>query len=548
MITNALATVIRHPFRAVIFLAAGYLVFMAGLMIVQTVLLFVVDTASYVTHDPLHNGPGGLLLLAIIAIVVLVVWRWCRVHLPQWRPRARGARWATWQELQREGFLAPHGWPLGSRPTFWGRQVLRLPERREREGCLIVAQTGTGKTAGMVVPALLAEARRSTSERRSLIVVDPKDELASLTRPALAATHRVLVWDPTNPAECTVRYDPLALLPSPAAPGFIDEVRHVSDSWCDTTREGDFSTDPIWQTMARHYMRAVLLTYLDAHPSGASFVDLGDWVRRLAYEDLLTCVEHARSQHVTAFAQTMRSVGLNERMSGSVFSDIQHRFEALDTPHIRAAMKPGQTIDWDSFVREPTVVFVKLPARDAKQLGALLSLFLAQGYRALTGIASRQSGNVLSRGVRVVIDELGTLPRIYGLESALATMRSYGAGHLLCMQSRSQLAMTYGAKLAQSIQDNLVTCVVLGGASDEDARWMSNRLGQRTEYHRRRTQSAGGLYRGLGSGASFGFEPDTRPLIPPEEITHFTGRVYVSTHGLPPVRLKLRSYWQQKGS
>src|SRR5207248_514670 len=164
---------------------------------------------------------------------------------------------------------------------------------------------------------------------------------------------------------------------------------------------------------------------------------------------LLACVTQARSRHVAAFEPTMRSVGLNDRMAGSIYSDIQHRFEVLDTPNIRAAMQPGHTLNWEAFVREPRALYLAVPARDAKQLGALLSLFLCQAYRALTAIAARYPDNTLPREVRVMIDELGTLPRIYKLETALATLRSYGVGHLLCVQSRSQLALTYGAKLAQ---------------------------------------------------------------------------------------------------
>src|SRR5207245_2386549 len=80
-------------------------------------------------------------------------------------------------------------------------------------------------------------------------------------------------------------------------------------------------------------------------------------------------------------------------------------------------------------------------------LAPLSSLALGQMYGELTKIAAR-SGNRLERDVRVVIDEFGTLPRIYGVETALATLRSMGVGHYVFVQTSAQLTHHYGRELA----------------------------------------------------------------------------------------------------
>src|SRR5207244_2029269 len=100
-------------------------------------------------------------------------------------PRSRGARFATLGELRHAGFLGPHGWRLG---TSAGHAV-RLPDKRQREGVLVTAPTGAGKSSIVVIPALTEEASRPVELRRSIVVVDPKDELCRTTMPTLATTH-----------------------------------------------------------------------------------------------------------------------------------------------------------------------------------------------------------------------------------------------------------------------------------------------------------------------------------------------------------------------
>ena len=46
--------------------------------------------------------------------------------------------------------------------------------------------------------------------------------------------------------------------------------------------------------------------------------------------------------------------------------------------------------------------------------------------------------------MRVFIDELGALSRIYGLETALATMRGFGVGHFMAVQTTAQIEQHYG--------------------------------------------------------------------------------------------------------
>ena len=183
---------------------------------------------------------------------------------------------------------------------------------------------------------------------------------------------------------------------------------------------------------------------------------------------------------------------------------------------------------------QPTAVYLRVGSQDAQRLSPLLSLSLGQMYRELNKIAGRSPGNRLEREVRLTIDEFGSLPRILGIETALATLRSVGVGHALYVQSSAQIAAHYGRDLATTIQDNLVTRVILGGASSDDAKGFSQRCGEVTEYHPSRSWNRSRIFGGRSQ--HFSYTPERHPLISPSDIIHLRDTVLVSTRGISPIR------------
>lgn len=478
---------------------------------------------------------GMLPLIGAGAVVAGTFTVWMRTFRAA--PRSRGARWATVRDLRRAGFLGEHGWTLG---IVDGRPV-RLPMDREREGLLVTAATGSGKSSRLAIPAILAEAARP--DLRSLLIVDPKDELARLTMATLARTHRVLLWDPSDPDACTVGFDPLATLPDPSDEGFVGEVKQLAQSWFEATRGGNETSDRFWVNQPRALMEALFLGFVMTHPKG-TFVELADWTRRLKIEGFQDILDHTPHPAVRASAEMLHSLGMSERTIGPIWSDVLQRFDVLDDPRVRRSMT-GSPVD-QSFVTHPTAFYLRLGAQEAQRLAPLLSMALGQMYRAMTKLAAQSPGNRLEREVRVIVDEFGNLPRILGIENALATLRSYGVGHYMFVQTTAQLTHLYGRELAETVQDNLMTRIVLGGAAYGDAKTFSERCGEITEFHANRSWSGQGI---LGRRSHhLSHAPERRPLISPAEIIHMRDEVLVSTRGMPPIRAVAQPYFLQRRS
>jgi type IV secretory pathway TraG/TraD family ATPase VirD4 len=523
---------------AVVAVAAGLLAIRVPRQVVLGLTVAAVVAVGVVSVVPGVIAAGPLPVGILILGVAWLVWAWSGLGLLQLPPSSRGARFATVRELREAGFLTPHGWTVGS----IGRHTLRFPELREREGIIVSAGVGSGKTAGPAMTAILSEAERPAAARRTVVIADPKDgELTRQTLPTLARTHSTLIWDPSNPDSCTVFFDPLRALPEPSDESFVGEVKEIARAWFEATRgaTGHTTEPPFFINQPRSLMEALFLAFVVTHPQG-TFVELADWNSALTIEAFQDLLDQSAHPAVHASAEALRAVGLNERTIGPIWGDILQRWDILIDPRVRRSMS-GPPIDWSSLIRQPSALYLRIGAKDAERLQPLLSLALGQMYREVTKIAARYPNNVLPLELRVIMDEFGNLPRIYGIETALATLRSYGVGHYLFVQNCAQIIHRYGRELGKSIQDSIVTKVILGGAAFDDAKAFSERCGEITEHVPTQSWTANGM---VQRSTTRSHSPDRRPLISATDIVHMSGTVLVSTRGVMPICAALRMYFE----
>ena len=521
----------------VLAVAAGLLAIRVRKRVVLGLTVAAVVAVGVVSVVPGVIAAGPLPVAVVILGLVWVAWTWSAIPGLQTAASPRSARFATVRQLREAGFLTPHGWPLGS----IGRHTLRFPALRERESIIVAAAPGSGKSAGLALPAIISEAQRPASKRRTLVIVDPKDELTRGTLPTLAVTHATLIWDPSNPSSCTVGWDPLATLPKPTDESFVAEVKEIARSWFEATRGtgGQSNEQPFFVNQPRSLMEALFLAFVVTHPQG-TFVELADWNSALSIEAFQDLLDQSSHPAVHASAEALRAVGLNERTIGPIFGDILQRWDILIDPRVRRAMS-GPPIDWSSVITQPTALYLRIGAQDAQRLAPLVSMAMGQMYREVTKIAARYPKNVLPCELRVIVDEFGNLPRIYGIEVALATLRSYGVGHYLFVQNCGQLAHRYGHELGQSIQNSIVTKVILGGAALDDAKAFSERCGEVTEQVPTQSWTANGMFQ---RSTTRSHSPERWPLITATDIVHMSGAVLVSTRGVMPICAALRMYFE----
>ncbi len=509
--------------------------------------------------DLLHSAP----LLLVVAVVVLGavalraqpmpgaaglggrLWSWPR-QTP--KPLAGDVRWSSALNLWRAGWIGRrHGWPIGVYRAFWGLLPLtvRVPDRAQTLGGLLLSPVGQGKTDSVDVPIVLSEARLPARQRHSLILLDVKGDILAKCADALRASHEVLIWNPSDPDSSTVAFNPLAWVPRNVKhPRFQEAAETAAAIYLAATAMDDtglaagYVSDPFWPKMVGSTLKGILL-HLAALQPDLTWLDVARYLSAVTPEEMVRHLTgHPRTRAAEMRGRTMREMMYNERVRGAVLADLTERTVLLTDPRLERTLSPAPLplFDLDRFLTQPTVLVLQVGA-----LGdALLPLLSVVTAAIQAELVRRTRGDrPLPRGVRFILDEAGVIGRIHGLDNGIAMLRSANVGYLVTVQEREQLVINYGEHRARVIVSNLTHRLVLGGTTDTDAAWVCGNLGKRNAYRDLPNHGADGK-------ESWHYTREEWPLLRPDELRHMRFQVVVDSSSVPPTKLRLRRYRRRR--
>jgi len=387
---------------------------------------------------------------------------------------------------------------------------------REDRHLIVFGPTGSGKTKRFLVPNLTLGL-----EEESVIVIDPKGELAAMTadhRRSLG--HEVVVLNPFNVLGLgSAGFNPMAALDR-KSPDFYDDAAAIGEALIRV--EGN---EPHWSESAQGLMTALLMWEKRVHANGASLEN----VRAMLTEAdswAETSGPDGRRPQIAGLAITARKMvrdggyeiaslagrftdRTNEIASIQSTADTQTRW-MLSPPMREDLAKDG--IDFRSLKERPTTVYVVLPAERLRTHSVWLRLVIVSALRALYRPGGRRT--------LFLIDEMAALGHLAPLEDAFGLVRGYGIQIAAIFQDLPQLKGLYKERWETFIAN---AGVVFGFAPNDltTAEWMSKRSGQTTvvakSYNENRSSSTGGQgSESSGSGASD--QQIARPLFLPHEL------------------------------
>ena len=136
-------------------------------------------------------------------------------------------------------------------------------------------------------------------------------------------------------------------------------------------------------------------------------------------------------------------------------------------------------IDAEKFCNEKSAIFIILPEEDQSKY-FMVSLLIQQLYREILVIADENGGKLPNR-VMFYCDELGTFPKIEGMEAMFSAGRSRKISIVAVIQSFAQLEQKYGKQGMEIITDNTQLTVFGGFApNSQSAEVLSKALGEQT--------------------------------------------------------------------
>ncbi len=225
----------------------------------------------------------------------------------------------------------------------------------------------------------------------------------------------------------------------------------------------------------------------------------------------------------------------------SVMSTAMSRLLSFIDSELEQIMCFKNSVDVEKFCKNKTAIYLVLPEEDTTKY-FIAGLFIQQMYREMLMVADANGGKLDNR-VMFYCDELGTMPKIDGLEAMFSAARSRKISIIAIIQSLSQFEQKYGKEGAEIIEDNCQLTLFGGFAPNSTtAEVLSKNLGNQTIESGSITYSGGGS-KIFQTESSRTMSMMQRPLMTTDELKNMPkGHFILMKTGWHPFKTRLRLF------
>ncbi len=384
---------------------------------------------------------------------------------------------------------------------------------------LIFGPNGSGKGMRLLAPNLL-----NGLADRSVIVIDPKGELAAITadyRRKLG--HNVVILNPFNMLGFgSAGFNPMTAL-DPKSSNFFDDAAAVAEALITISKH-----EPHWTESARTLVTALCMWEKRQKGANASLENVRAMLTEPdEWETAINADGKEYQRQVAGLRVTARKMvayggfeieslaaRFSEQSNKEIFSirstaDTQTQW--ILSPQMRDDLKKDG-VDFAKLKEHPTTVYVILPAERLRTHSRWLRLIVVSALRAL----------YKPGGLRtfMMIDEAAALDHLAPLEDALGIVRGYRVQIATIFQDLNQLKSIYKDRWETFVAN---AGAVLGFAPNDPttAKWMSERSGQTTIVAKgfsSNNSAASGKDTSVSVGTGLSAQQIARPLLFPHEL------------------------------
>jgi type IV secretion system protein VirD4 len=462
-------------------------------------------------------------VLATSAITVLAAaaaaWRLTR-RMRDATPRTRSARWATRADLADLHVRRPEP----GRITL-GRHGRALIAAEERVSVMVVGPTQSGKTTGLVVPAI-------REWDGPVLATSTKADVLLHTLAARSELGEARVFDPTGATSLShAVWSPLTAATSwTGARRTAAALLGVGDR-----RAGHSADDAFWRPAGARYLAALL----HAATKGAdlTMADVLHWIATSDFDEPTKLLDKGDRPDATPAVDAIQSVkGSDHRFASSLLQTIATALDPWQEPRVAGATMGQSRISADWLLDASNNLYVVAPAEDQRRLSglftALVSHIVAAAYER-----SARTGRPIEPALLLALDEVCNIAPLANLDEIASTGPGQGV-HLLCvLQNISQSYDRWGRDRAETIIANHRARLFCSGIGDRATLdYLRGTLGDE-EIARISTQQ-----RGLTQPGARTRSTEHRPLAAPHRVRQADRTQGLLVYGrLAPAWITLRA-------
>lgn len=458
-----------------------------------------------------------------LAAVCFLILRAGVRHLAARRRASHGsARWASFRHLLRIGVLAT------TRGIIIGRAWGRFIRYRGDGAVLVYAPMGTGKTSGIVLPALLDDVPRT------IICTDPKGECAAVAGRWRERFGPVWRLDAINPAT-SHRLNPLDLIRI-GTHHEADDAALIADLLVISE-----SSEAHWDSSAKQLITALIRHLIHSYPKPlrtlASLRELiatesgtlGELLEDMARSPLPSVAEEARI--------TLASLGSPEMTS--ILKNAAKCLAFWSKDRVGGMLTSTSDFSLLNMHTRTKTIFVCVPEDKLGTYRPFLRMMM--GCALAAAVRGKEFAPPRIKPL-LLIEECATLGYLESLASGLGYLRAY-ANTLLVFQDLGQLKRIYGVHGARTFMAAAGCQVAFNVNDNETARELAEAIGMATVT----TKSHGISEKGAlpwPQSTQHGTSESGRYLVDPAEIRriHASRCIVLLSGCLPILARKVRHY------
>jgi type IV secretion system protein VirD4 len=447
------------------------------------------------------------------------------------------AQFASRSQLRQARLFGSRGLILG---RVWGRYVMLDGQ----QGVALSAPPRSGKGVGVVIPNLL-------NWPGSVVCVDIKHENWRITAGYRHACGQAcFLFEPLNDEGRTARWNPFTYV-SPEPARRINDLQRIASMFYPEIA----GTDPFWVASARSLFLGIAL-YLFETPSLPKTI--GEVLRQgMASDDegfgahWKRIISGRNSGRYPLSPECVRAlsdvIDLAPVTASSIRKTFTSRLDLWMNPLLDRATAESD-FDLRDLRRQPLSIYVAVNPDDLHRLRPVLSLFFEQAIGLQTRTLPEHDGT-LKLPLAMILDECPALGYIPILAESIAYVPGYNVRILMVFQAPSQLRHVYGAENAATMLKSLGARIVFAPKDFEDAREISNELGNRTVKVRThsRPRTVLGQGKGFWESGNVSTSEQSRPLLLPQELRELgADRCIIFYEGLRPILCKKIRYFRDR--